>query len=120
MIGPECGHAFCCNTSSPLEPSSPPPFTEHCMASSIASKTSGSHAVSDVSAKVEKAPESILVIDIGGSKVKALVTGQTEARKKQSGPHLTPGRLVEIVNELAEGWEYEALSIGYPGLVGLS
>jgi polyphosphate glucokinase len=26
--------------------------------------------------------------------------------------------MVEIVRELAEGWDYEAISIGYPGLVG--
>jgi hypothetical protein len=66
----------------------------------------------------EKRPDKILVIDIGGSKVKFLATGQTEPRKKRSGDKLTPGRLVEIVSELADGWEYEAVTIGYPGLVG--
>src|SRR3954471_9501162 len=90
------------------------------MASSSAEKTKGSHAVSKAPARGEKNPETILVIDIGGSKVKVLVNGETEPRKKQSGPHLTPGRLVEIVKELADGWDYEALTIGYPGLVGLS
>src|SRR5262249_20661317 len=30
----------------------------------------------------------------------------------------TPGRLVEAVRQLARDWEYEAISIGYPGLVG--
>src|SRR5207248_9907005 len=60
----------------------------------------------------------ILVIDIGGSKLKALASGQTEPRKAESGTDMTPPRMVEAVRALAEGWEYEAISIGYPGLVG--
>lgn len=59
----------------------------------------------------------ILVIDIGGSKVKLLVSGETEPRKAKSGPGLTPARLVEIVKELTTGWDYDAISIGYPGQV---
>lgn len=63
-------------------------------------------------------PESILVVDVGGSKVKLLVSGQTEPRKNVSGTKMTPGRLVEVVQELAADWQYDAISIGYPGLVG--
>jgi polyphosphate glucokinase len=63
-------------------------------------------------------PRRILVIDLGGSKVKVLATGQTEPRKTDSGPEMTPARMVEAVKELAEGWEYDAVSLGYPGLVG--
>jgi polyphosphate glucokinase len=63
-------------------------------------------------------PASILVIDIGGTKVKILATGQTEPRKAPSGKSFTPARMVETIQELAEGWDYEAISIGYPGLVG--
>jgi polyphosphate glucokinase len=63
-------------------------------------------------------PQSILVIDIGGSKVKVLATNQIEPRKKASGSRLDPTQLVNIVKELANGWDYEAVSIGYPGLVG--
>lgn len=59
----------------------------------------------------------ILVIDIGGSKVKLLVTGETEPRKMPSGPELTPERLVEAVQEQTKDWSYEAISIGYPGMV---
>jgi polyphosphate glucokinase len=62
---------------------------------------------------------SILVIDIGGTKVKILATGQTEPRKAPSGKDFTPARLVEVVRDLAQGWEYEAVSLGYPGLVGV-
>lgn len=63
-------------------------------------------------------PAKILAIDIGGSKVKALVTGETEPRRMPSGKELTPARMVEGVRELAKDWDYEAVSIGYPGLVG--
>ncbi len=64
------------------------------------------------------APSSILTIDIGGTKVKFLAAGQTEARKAPSGKDFTPARLVETVRALTPDWEYEAVSIGYPGLVG--
>jgi polyphosphate glucokinase len=60
----------------------------------------------------------VLAVDIGGTKIKALATGQTEPRKAVSGRGLTPARMVDIVRSLAEGWEFEAISIGYPGLVG--
>lgn len=58
-----------------------------------------------------------LVIDIGGSSVKILATGQTEPRKFPSGPTLTPKGMVAGVKKLARDWKYDAVSIGYPGLV---
>jgi predicted NBD/HSP70 family sugar kinase len=66
----------------------------------------------------QRAPASILVIDIGGTTVKILATGQTEPREAPSGKSFTPARLVDVVRELAHGWDYEAVSIGYPGQVG--
>ena len=63
-------------------------------------------------------PSSILTVDIGGTKIKILATGQTEPRKALTGKDFTPARLVETVQGLAEGWEFEALSIGLPALVG--
>jgi polyphosphate glucokinase len=60
----------------------------------------------------------VLTVDIGGSSVKVLASGQTEPRKRRSGKNLTPAKMVEIVQELAKGWDYDAISIGYPGLVG--
>src|SRR5262245_26665793 len=66
----------------------------------------------------EKSFSHVLTVDIGGSNVKILASGQTEPRKRRSGKNLTPMKMVEIVKELAEGWDYEAISIGYPGLVG--
>jgi hypothetical protein len=60
----------------------------------------------------------VLVVDIGGTKVKVLASGQTEPRKAQSGKGFTPGRMVETVKEMAQDWDYEAIAIGLPSLVG--
>ena len=59
----------------------------------------------------------VLVIDVGGTHVKVLATGQTEKREFESGPELTAEQMVVGVKKLAAGWEYEAVSIGYPGPV---
>jgi len=59
----------------------------------------------------------VLVVDIGGTNVKILATGQEESRKFSSGSTLTPERMVTGVQQLAADWPYEAVSIGYPGPV---
>src|SRR5262245_11669437 len=59
-------------------------------------------------------PKRVLVIDIGGTKLKILATGQTEPRKTPSGKKMTPTDMVAAVKELAKDWEYEAISIGFP------
>lgn len=59
----------------------------------------------------------VLAIDVGGTNVKILATGQDTPRKFPSGPTLTPRRMVSVVKKLAQGWEYDVVSIGYPGLV---
>lgn len=59
----------------------------------------------------------VLVIDVGGTHVKILATGQTEARRFPSGATLTPKRMVAGVKKLAGDWKYNAVSIGYPGTV---
>ena len=59
----------------------------------------------------------ILVIDVGGSHVKILATGQSEKRRMVSGPKLSARQMVDGVKQLAEGWDYDAVSIGYPGVV---
>jgi polyphosphate glucokinase len=59
----------------------------------------------------------VLVIDIGGNSVKALVAGEAEPRKFPSGPHLTPRQMVSAVLKLTEDWHYDAVSIGFPGRV---
>jgi polyphosphate glucokinase len=59
----------------------------------------------------------ILVIDIGGNSVKVLVTGETDPRIFPSGPTMTPRQMVSDVLKLTEDWNYDAVSIGYPGRV---
>ena len=59
----------------------------------------------------------VLVIDVGGTHVKILATGQKEKREFPSGPGLTPKRMVAGVKNLVRDWKYDAVSIGYPGLV---
>ena len=59
----------------------------------------------------------VLVVDIGGNHVKVFATGQNEPRKFVSGPTLTAEQMVQGVKETAEGWEYDVVSIGYPGPV---
>jgi polyphosphate glucokinase len=59
----------------------------------------------------------VLAIDIGGTNVKILASGQKAPRKFPSGPTLTPRQMVAGVKKLARGWKFEAVSIGYPGMV---
>lgn len=59
----------------------------------------------------------ILVIDVGGTHVKILASGQTTVRKMDSGPTLTPRQMVFGVKALAKGWKFDRVSIGYPGVV---
>jgi len=66
----------------------------------------------------DRPPKSILAIDVGGSRVKILASGQTEPRRRPAGPNMTPQDMVAAVQEMADGWEYEAVSLGYPGQVG--
>jgi polyphosphate glucokinase len=59
----------------------------------------------------------VLVVDVGGTHVKILATGQKEKREFSSGPTLTAQAMVTQVKSLARGWRYQAVSIGYPGPV---
>ncbi|MGA8038420.1 MAG: ROK family protein [Candidatus Acidiferrales bacterium] len=60
---------------------------------------------------------SVLVIDVGGTHVKMLVTGEKEPRKFDSGPQLSSQKMVKGVKEAVQGWSYNCVSIGYPGPV---
>jgi polyphosphate glucokinase len=59
----------------------------------------------------------VLVIDIGGTHVKVLATGHGAHREFDSGPALTPKRMVSGVRKLVADWKYDVVSIGYPGPV---
>jgi polyphosphate glucokinase len=58
----------------------------------------------------------ILVIDIGGSNVK-LMMSRHEKRKFKSGPNLTPRRIVAETKPLVSDWKFNAISIGFPAPV---
>lgn len=57
----------------------------------------------------------VLAIDVGGTNLKVLATGQTERRKTPSGRKLTAEAMASKALEMSKGWDYEAVSIGYPG-----
>jgi polyphosphate glucokinase len=59
----------------------------------------------------------ILVVDIGGTHVKVLATGHRNRVEIPSGPDMTPARMVSAVRAATIDWKYEAVSIGYPGVV---
>jgi polyphosphate glucokinase len=59
----------------------------------------------------------VLVIDVGGTHIKILVTGETEHRRFDSGPTMTAAEMVAGVLAAADGWKFKAVSIGYPGPV---
>jgi polyphosphate glucokinase len=63
-------------------------------------------------------PSRILVVDIGGTHLKVMASGETQPRKRPSGPELTPSKMVTAVKRLAKGWKYDAVSIGFPGPAG--
>jgi hypothetical protein len=66
----------------------------------------------------DRPPTSILAVDVGGTRMKMLASGQTEPRRRDTGPAMTPQALVAAVEEMTTDWEYEAVSLGYPGQVG--
>jgi polyphosphate glucokinase len=65
----------------------------------------------------EAVPMNVLVIDVGGTHVKILATGETDKREFASGPKMTAQQMVAGVKRLAQAWKYDVVSIGYPGPV---
>ncbi len=59
----------------------------------------------------------VLVVDVGGTHVKILATGKDAPRKFVSGPNLTPARMVSGVKQLAGEWQFDCVTVGYPGPV---
>ena len=59
----------------------------------------------------------ILVIDIGGTSIKIGMTGREGRLKIPSGPSLSAEKMVSAVFAATAGWNYDAISIGYPGPV---
>jgi polyphosphate glucokinase len=59
----------------------------------------------------------VLVIDVGGTNVKVLATGQRQSRRIPSGPTMTAEEMVAGIKPLVADWKYDVVSIGYPGAV---
>jgi polyphosphate glucokinase len=57
---------------------------------------------------------SVLVVDVGGSHIKALLSGEREPRRFESGPDLTPQEMVQGVLDAADGWSFDRVSLGIP------
>jgi len=66
---------------------------------------------------LRKAQRRVLVIDVGGSHVKTRVSGSREMRQFESGPTLTPRQMVSRVLRLTGDLKYDAVTIGYPGVI---
>src|SRR5579864_5689270 len=64
-----------------------------------------------------KIPRRILVIDVGGSHVKFRIGRRGKIAKFESGPSMTAADMAERVAALVPHSAYDAVSIGYPGLV---
>jgi polyphosphate glucokinase len=62
-------------------------------------------------------PKRILVIDVGGTSVKVRISARRAMRKFASGPQLTPQMMVAQVRALCAAWRYDAIALGYPGVV---
>jgi polyphosphate glucokinase len=59
----------------------------------------------------------VLAIDVGGTHVKVLATGESDERKVASGLSMAASRMVRDVKRMTRDWKYDCVSIGYPGPV---
>jgi polyphosphate glucokinase len=59
----------------------------------------------------------VLAIDVGGSHVKTRISGRRDMRQFESGPTMTPRQMVTRVLKENGDLKYDAVSIGYPGVV---
>jgi predicted NBD/HSP70 family sugar kinase len=63
------------------------------------------------------APRHILVLDVGGSHVKALTQGSRQPIKIATGPEFTPDDMLTRLRSRLHGRHYDAVSIGIPAPV---
>ncbi len=59
----------------------------------------------------------VLVVDVGGTNVKLSATGEQTVRKLATGPLFTPDQMIAGIQNLTSDWQYDVVSIGYPGPV---
>lgn len=70
-----------------------------------------------IPAGVKSAPKVVMVIDVGGTHVKIVTTTEHSERRFESGPKMTAAEMVSGVLKLSADWQYDAVSIGFPGPV---
>ena len=58
----------------------------------------------------------ILVIDVGGTNVKMMISRQ-KRRKFKSGPKMTPREMVAQIKNDLKGWKFDAVAVGFPAPV---
>src|SRR5882762_10396178 len=92
-------------------------FVYIAMATTVDSGENPRMRAKKTASKFPKAPRRILVIDIGGSNVKFRVGNHGKIQKFPSGPKMSAAEMVEQVRRLTANTPYDAVSIGYPGLV---
>jgi polyphosphate glucokinase len=66
---------------------------------------------------LRKPQRRVLVIDVGGTHVKTRISGRRETHKFESGPTMTPAQMVTRVRRLVGDAKFDAVSIGYPGVI---
>ncbi|TAM86436.1 MAG: ROK family protein [Candidimonas sp.] len=62
-------------------------------------------------------PRAVLVLDVGGSHVKARLSGSPAEIAVVSGKTLTPRGMMTALRTALAGWHYDVVSIGFPALV---
>ena len=55
----------------------------------------------------------ILVIDVGGTHVKMMIS-RRKRRKFKSGPKMTPREMIAQVKEQLKDWKFHAVAVGFP------
>jgi len=59
----------------------------------------------------------ILVVDIGASHVKCAATNHQPSVRFSSGKKMGPERMMKQLLKVTDGWGFDAVSIGFPGVV---
>ena len=59
----------------------------------------------------------VLVIDIGGSNVKLMISNRVKRRKFPSGRSLTPRKFITETKKAVGDWKFDAIAIGFPAPV---
>jgi predicted NBD/HSP70 family sugar kinase len=59
----------------------------------------------------------VLVLDVGGTNLKLLLTGDAEPTKVPSGPHFTPRAMVSAVRKVMAGKTFDVVTLGFPAAI---